>query len=192
MVGRYRRRKDSWRTIDDDWLEQAEALALYLDTYTNNSSLVLAIELVESGKVLLFAADAQTGNWLSWPKVKWEKAGVRTDDLLARTVLYKVGHHGSHNSTLKDAFEKMIHPDLVALIPVHKKDPNIAKPKGWKMPASNLFQRLRERTSGRVLRMDGDEPDPHRRPAAAAWKRIGIEPQVHDLYMELEISGGSR
>ena len=31
------------------------------------------IELLKSGKVLLFAADAQTGNWLSWADVKWQR-----------------------------------------------------------------------------------------------------------------------
>ena len=59
------------------------------------------------GKVLLFAADAQTGNWSSWADVKWDDPGVSTDDLLARTVFYKVGHHASHNATLVAAFEKM-------------------------------------------------------------------------------------
>jgi hypothetical protein len=78
----YKRKEDSWRTMDDDWLMQAEALALFLDTFTNNSSLVLAIELMESKKVLLFAADAQTGNWLSWDKVPWVDKNVNTDDLL--------------------------------------------------------------------------------------------------------------
>ena len=36
---------------------------------TNNTSLALAFELIEKGrvgKVLLFPADAQVGNWLSW------------------------------------------------------------------------------------------------------------------------------
>ena len=123
-------------------MQAGEALALFLDTFTNNSSLVLAIELVDSGKVLLFAADAQTGNWSSWKDVEWEDDDVTTDDLLARTVFYKVGHHASHNATLVEAFEKMNIPDLVALIPVHKQDPNIKKKNGWKMPAKNLFKRM--------------------------------------------------
>ena len=87
-----------------------------------------------------FAADAQTGNWLSWKDVKWEKQDVSTDDLLARTIFYKVGHHASHNATLVAALEKMNRPELVALIPVNKKDPNITKANGWKMPAKNLFK----------------------------------------------------
>ena len=53
LARRYRRRADVWRTVDDDWMQLGEALGLYLDEFTNNSSLVLAFELVESGKVLL-------------------------------------------------------------------------------------------------------------------------------------------
>jgi len=191
LIKRYEARHDAWRTIDDDWLQQAESLALWIDTFTNNSSLVLAIELVESSKVLLFAADAQTGNWASWANVKWDDPGVNTDDLLARTVFYKVGHHASHNATLVAAFEKMGTPELVALIPVHKKDPNITKANGWKMPARNLFKRLKEKTSGRVLQMDGVNPpdcDPLVNPAKAAWKKAGIKPRMTDIAVEIDIS----
>lgn len=191
VVGRYREPSEDWRAIDDAWMETAGALALYLDTFTNNSSLVLAIELVKSGKVLLFAADAQTGNWLSWKDVKWENDGVDTVDLLERTVFYKVGHHASHNATLPDVFELMTHPDLVALIPVHKQDPNITKVGGWKMPATNLFKRLRQRTENRVLQMDGVNPpacDPDTQ-AKAAWKRVRIKPRIDSLAVELDFKG---
>ena len=190
LVARYEARAGAWRTIDHDWMDQAESLALYLDTFTNNSSLVLAIELVASGKVLLFAADAQTGNWASWATVKWDDAHVSTDDLLARTVLYKVGHHASHNATLVSAFEQFATEDLVALIPVHKKDPNITKENGWKMPARKLFARLKAKTGGRVLQMDGINPpgcDPAKNPAKAAWRKVGITPRITDLAVEIDI-----
>ena len=193
IVDRYRRREDAWRTIDDDWIDQAETLALFLDDFTNNSSLALAIELVKSGKILLFAADAQTGNWRSWSTVKWEVNGVATDDLLARTVFYKVGHHGSHNSTLVQAFEKMTHPDLTAMIPVHKKDPNITKKTNpWKMPAAKLFRRIVEKTSNRVLQMDDKNPpscDPTKDPARESWRRVKIKPAITPLFIELEFDG---
>ena len=192
IMQRYNQRDEAWRKIDDDWLQQAGALALYLDTFTNNSSLVLAIELVDSGKVLLFAADAQTGNWLSWKDVTWDDSSVKTDDLLARAVFYKVGHHASHNATLVEAFEKMNHPDLVALIPVHKKDPNITKKNGWKMPATNLFKRIVEKTNHRVLQMDGVNPpdcNPDKNPAKAEWQNTGIKPKVTDVSIEVEIAG---
>jgi hypothetical protein len=191
LVAQYRDQSAVWRTIDDDWMQQAEGLALFLDTYTNNSSLVLAIELVESGKVLLFAADAQVGNWASWAKIRWDDPAVSTDDLLARTVLYKVGHHASHNATLVAAFEQIGSADLVALIPVHKKDPNITKKNGWKMPAKNLFKQLKQKTEGRVLQMDGVNPkecDPAVNPAKAAWKKVGITPKSTDLAIEVEIA----
>lgn len=186
----YRASGESWRRIDEDWLAEAESLALYMDSFTNNSSVVLAIELVASGRVLLFAADAQVGNWLSWEGIDWPGARPTTDDLLARTVLYKVGHHGSHNATLAPALEKMTHPDLVALIPVHKRDPNITKANGWKMPAKNLFARLRRRTSNRVLQMDGVHTaacDPTKEPARSAWRAAGIRPKITSRYVELTI-----
>lgn len=192
MVKQYKDPKQAWRKIDDDWLDQGESLALFLDSFTNNSSLVFAIELVASKKVLLFAADAQTGNWASWSDVKWSMASVTTTDLLARTVLYKVGHHGSHNATFVSAFEKMTHPDLVSLIPVHKKDPNITKINGWKMPARNLLKKLRERTKNRVIQMDNQpakDCDPKKEPARTSWKQCGINPKITPLFVELEFSG---
>lgn len=192
MMERYRKRTDAWRNIDDEWLSQAEGLALYMDKFTNNSSLVLAFELVASGKVLLFAADAQTGNWASWSDVTWEKNGVSADDLLSRTVFYKVGHHASHNATLVAAFEKMNHPDLIAFVPVHKNDPNITKKNGWKMPARNLFKKLKAHTANRVLQMDGVHTaacDPTKKPAKQSWAKIKVKPVITKTYIEVTIKG---
>ena len=191
MVKSYNAKAETWRRIDSDWTNQAETLALFLDTYTNNSSLVLAFELVESGKVLLFAADAQIGNWTSWADVKWDDPKTTTDDLLGKTIFYKVGHHGSHNATLVAAFEKMTHGDLAALIPVNKQDPNIKKNNGWKMPAGKLFEKICERTANRVLQMDGVNPaacDPTKEPALSAWKKVGVTPKVTDMFIELEFN----
>jgi hypothetical protein len=99
---------ETWRRIDAAWLGGAEQLALQLDSATNNTSLVLAIELAD-GDVLLFVGDAQVGSWLSWHELKW-RVGTRTvtgPDLLKRTIFYKVGHHGSHNATLsKEGLEE--------------------------------------------------------------------------------------
>jgi hypothetical protein len=183
---------DKWRTIDDDWLEQAERLALYLDSYTNNSSLVLAFELIESGKVLLFVGDAQTGNWLSWKTIKWEMKKLGLDELLAKTVLYKVGHHGSHNATLPEYLEKMEHPDLVAMIPVDFTDPNITKKNGWKMPAANLYKKIIQMTGGKVLRMDcayGENCGPDGPCAPARWGNLLDNVKTDTLFVEYSIKG---
>ena len=149
---------DSWRRIEDDWLGAAGGLALQLDSDTNNTSLALAFELVDSGRVLLFPGDAQVGNWLSWDPLTWtltignESRTVSSHDLLARTVLYKVGHHGSHNATLREkGLELMTDRNLVAMIPVNRKT---AKKMGWNMPFPSLFQRLYAKTRGRILDLE--------------------------------------
>ncbi|MHB8069671.1 MAG: MBL fold metallo-hydrolase [Desulfobaccales bacterium] len=149
----------AWRKIDDLTFNSVDTLSLKLDDDTNNTSLVLALELVESGKVLLFPGDAQVGSWQSWQDLEWTLEGeadkkVRAWDLLERTVFYKVGHHGSHNATLRtQGLELMISQDLVAMIPVHEEQ---ARGKGWKMPDPSLYERLQEKTAGRLLRMDQD------------------------------------
>jgi len=192
----YNKPVDKWRKIDLDWLEEADALALYLDTFTNNSSLVLAFELVQSGKVLLFAADAQTGNWTSWNTIKWKgvKPGFSTKTLLENTVLYKVGHHGSHNATLKDSLLAMNHEELVAMIPVDDTDPNITKDNGWKMPAKNLYGVLKEKTKFRILRMDkgfADDCDPVKNKDKSKWKDLPEKPKFDksNFFMEYTVKG---
>lgn len=147
----------SWRRIDGDWLDVSSNLALQLDSATNNTSLVIAIEL-EDGDVLLFAADAQVGNWLSWQQLSWDVAGkkITGPDLLSRTILYKTGHHGSHNATLQQDGLELMKKLQIAFIPV---DHAMAVKKRWgKMPLDKLEARLNEITKGCVLRIDRDVP----------------------------------
>ena len=156
---------EQWRRVDEDWLHMSAELALQLDSSTNNTSLALAIERISDGKVLLFPADAQQGNWLSWhgDKMVWQvqeggrKREVKIGDLLARTVFYKVGHHSSHNATAKaKGLELMTQEDeLTAFIPVDRAVALTRNPKGsWKMPARNLYLRLLQKCQGRVMRSD--------------------------------------
>lgn len=173
------REPSEWRRIEGDWLEAAGEFALQLDSATNNTSLAFALEIGApgEGKVLLFPGDAQVGNWQSWfGKVRvgkqllgkdmlWGAAGkkVTAEDLLRRTVLYKVGHHGSHNGTLRaQGLELMGHRDglgdLVALLPV---DEHVARDLAHygEMPLRSLVKELAIRTGGRVARSDeGIEP----------------------------------
>jgi hypothetical protein len=145
----------SWRRIDLDWLGISTDLAMQLDDRTNNTSLVLAFEFTDTKRVLLFTGDAQVGNWLSWEKAQWDVDGttVAGSDLLARTVYYKVGHHGSHNATLKQkGLERMTHRDLSAFVPTNAQD---AKKIGWgQMPFPPIIEALAERCAGRVIRAD--------------------------------------
>lgn len=145
----------SWRRIDDDWLFASAELALQFDSRTNNTSLVLAFEFIDTGRVVLFAGDAQIGNWLSWKDLSWSHTGklVSGHELLARTVYLKVSHHGSENATPEEnGLELMVHPDLSAFIPVNADD---AEALGWnKMPLQAIIDRLAAKTSGRTIRAD--------------------------------------
>lgn len=148
------------RQIDTDWLGGASALALKLDSDTNNTSLVLAFELPDSDRsVMLFAADAQVGNWESWHDQTYladdSEAPITAENLLNRTKLYKVGHHGSHNATLKEkGLEMMKHPDLFAMLPTDEELGKTQGSSGWQMPNPRLKMALREQTKGRILRND--------------------------------------
>jgi beta-lactamase superfamily II metal-dependent hydrolase len=164
----------------------AGELALKLDAHTNNTSLVLAIELGEGGKVLLFPGDAQIGNWLSWQDLAWGAGEARftANDLLARTVLYKVGHHGSHNATLREnGLERMTSPQLAAVIPV---DTETARKQRWHMPYEPLHERLLALTEGRVILSDAGLP-----PVAAGDRLSRFRSQVaqDDLYVDVTIMG---
>jgi hypothetical protein len=154
----------AWRRIDDDWTSAVGQLALALDNDTNNTSLVLAFEFEKTGEVLLFPADAQVGSWRSWEDLKFEckvDGGTKqmpAQDLLKRTIFYKVGHHCSHNATLKKGgLELMSRDDLVAFIPLDIATAQNQGAKGWQMPAPPLHQALKEKTKNRVVISDVNE-----------------------------------
>ena len=201
VVTAYRNPQEAARGIDDEWMGTAEALALKVDSDVNNTSLVLAIEVSKGGDVLLLPADAQVGNWLSWhdqtypPKpAKPGDPTVSATDLLNRTVLYKVGHHGSHNATAKAlGLELMTSPHLAAMIPVveavAREQKSSTNPLGWAMPYGDLNARLKERTGGRIVRGDGDVKAEALAFANSRFTYASPEP----LYVELtlEIPPGS-
>jgi hypothetical protein len=185
-----------WRQIEEDWTQAAETLALNLDTHTNNTCVVLAFELEDTGEVFLFPADAQVGNWLSWQGLKWQlKSPAGTVDvtgpgLLARTVFYKVGHHGSHNATLRTAgLEQMNSEELVAFIPVFKEQ--ALKNRWLYMPFNPLVNRLREKTAGRLLQSDEKLPTARQLPALSAAAKAKFLSSVHrdpgGLYFEYSL-----
>ena len=198
--------------IEDEWLAAAESLALKLDSDTNNTSLVIAFELPDAERsILLFAADAQVGNWLSWgsqvypssfegdkPAHQPTETPQTIDQLLSRVSFYKVGHHASHNATLRERGLELMPDGLVAAIPVvetvakvqgkGRKEPG----RGWQMPFPHLYSRLEEKTYGRIVRADGDpeieqqkfnDPThPPRRPVT-----VRHDPK-NDLWVEIEFS----
>lgn len=156
-----------WRRIDKDWLYASGQLALDMNDQTNNSSLVLAFELGKGGKVLLFAADAQRGNWISWAKKDFSDGNkkVTARSLLSRTVLYKVGHHGSHNATINgqatDDYTNLgwmgegEHAgEFCAMITAVRKWAETQK--GWDHPLKAIKDALLKKAAGRVFQTDTD------------------------------------
>jgi len=192
-----------WRRIDQDWLYSAEELALMLNKGINNTSLVLAFELVASKKVLLFIGDAQRGNWKSWTTEKSEHDKIDlVRDLLSRTVLYKVGHHGSHNATLNGSTEAdypclpwmgqgKYAAEFTAMITAVNDWAMHVKPKPWVHPLPSIKAALVEKTAGRVFQIDTPTVAKPDRISDADWKdftdRVHIDPgglffdyEVHD------------
>jgi phosphoribosyl 1,2-cyclic phosphodiesterase len=192
----YNSKHMAWRQIEEDWLETTEQLAIAVNTYTNNTSLAMAIEFEDSGKVLLFPADAQSGNWISWHNETVTKAlkkngGKTADELLDKTVFYKVGHHGSHNGTAsKSGLDKMGNSrPLVAMMPLVQDK----VPSQWggskNFPAKALYTELIKKTSGAIIRTDeGVIKDPRavalREKNLSAAMQKKLKDAAKPLYME--------
>jgi hypothetical protein len=180
--------KDFYRRIDDRYEMEFNRLAIRMDSNTNNSSLVLAIELPDSS-TMIFAADAQVGNWLSWGGVvfKEDQDGKEVEtkghDLLGRARLYKVGHHGSHNATLsKDGLELMVRDDLIALMSTDAEFA-LEQGKGWLMPNPRVSAALDKHCPGRVIR--GDKVTSKDQAALAKIVREG----PGELYVDVLVFG---
>jgi hypothetical protein len=98
--------------VDNAQPDMLVAAAGKIENFLNNQSLVVLFEF--GGKRLLFAGDAQGGNWEYWlfktdePQKDPTKAGdivEASKELLQSIDFYKVGHHGSTNATPIQAVE---------------------------------------------------------------------------------------
>ena len=191
----------AFRRIDGDWLQGAGELAIALGDFTNNSSLVLAFELGEGGKVLLFAGDAQRGNWVSWAAQPFKdgKSEVDVKELLSRTVLYKCGHHGSHNATLKGNTGSQLpslgwlgngkySKEFTAMITAVRAWALTQRPP-WDHPLKSIKSALVEKADGRVLQTDTDfdQLEKPEAASAASWKAFQDRAAGNDLFFDLRI-----
>ena len=189
-----------WRRIDNEWLYSAETLALKLNTGINNTSLVVAFELPSSKKVLFFAADAQRGNWVSWKDVEFRDGAttVTTKDLLARAVLYKVGHHGSHNATLSGTASDE-HPNLAwmgqgaaaaeftAMITAVNEWAMTKNSPPWVHPLPSIKQALLRKARGRVFQTDENEPEQPADVSAGEWGKFAERSVFEKLYFDWQV-----
>ncbi len=169
---------EAWRRIDVAWMDDASELALALDSMTNNTTLVLAIDLddVRRAAVRRRRPGRQLAHVERLQVACRRQAGHRPD-LLARTVYYKVGHHGSHNATLKaGGLERMTALD-VAVIPVNHA---MALKKKWgDIPLDALVTALGKATTERGLPRRTDQE------LSATAKRRGA--RMTRLYVEVDV-----
>lgn len=91
----------------------AGGLAFSLDSAMNNTSIVA--HLSYRGKAMLFAGDAQYGNWQSW------LGSPEAASILASTNFFKVAHHGSTNATPKSVVEGLPQKAFAAMISTQNK-----------------------------------------------------------------------
>ncbi|MBO0321827.1 hypothetical protein J0X14_05925 [Muricauda sp. CAU 1633] len=152
---------EQWRKIDYDWLFSSGNLGLRMNSLTNNLSLALAIEFEDTGEVLLFPGDAEFGSWSSWHKIDWgneqdPNKKHLTEDLLNRTIFYKVAHHMSHNGTAERlGLDMMTNPKLTAMATLDYK----VISNGWKntMPNKFILDDLLLKTKGRLIFTNEEE-----------------------------------
>lgn len=169
-----RYRSEPWRAIDDAWVADAADLALNTDGITNNTSLAFAL-IDEAGKSYLFVGDAQIGNWQSWGEKSYPVNGqnIGIDQILGNVAFYKVGHHASHNATMKSSLHKMPSSNLVSMVTV---ETGFYK----SIPKAPLMDELKRR--GPVQRMDeaGSAQAPFEpSPTISQWTQRPLYVEVH-------------
>lgn len=137
-------------TLDSDDLQAATR---NLEAARNNTSLVLSFDF--GGRRMLFAGDAQWGNWERWMFGSDKAADAGTLLTTAKSILgsvnfYKVGHHGSHNATPQGALGAMPE-NLFAMCSTASVEryPQVPKPA--------LMDAIKKRSGGRLARSD----EPH-------------------------------
>jgi beta-lactamase superfamily II metal-dependent hydrolase len=121
-----------------DWLGAAASL----EDAINGTSLVLVLEI--GSLCVLLAGDAEWGTWSeTLADDKWR-------ELLARTSLYKVSHHGSFNGTPREFVDELLPSDALSVVSLTHMDmwPSI--------PRKPLFTALR--SERRTLIQTNDLP----------------------------------
>lgn len=136
--------------IDSAQPDVLAAQAAAADNTLNNQSLVILFSF--DGKNLLFAGDAQWGNWehfLYGGAYGTTGHTAMTDSaksILSKIDFYKVGHHGSANATPKDAVSAM-RLGCVGMCSTQIKAYN-------QVPREPLLDALRARMNGQLARSD--------------------------------------
>lgn len=126
------------------------AQAQAADKTLNNQSLVILFSF--GGKNLLFAGDAQWGNWENflyggaYGTPGHTQLTSKAEEILGKIDFYKVGHHGSANATPKDAVKAM-RIGCVGMCSTQEHAYN-------EVPRAPLLEALRQRMNDQLARSD--------------------------------------
>jgi len=143
--------------------------AKQLDSFLNNQSLVVLFTF--RGKKLLFAGDAQAGNWEDWlydsktpSTTPSETVGALGKSVLGTLDFYKVGHHGSTNATPIAAVQAMTNSKLVAMCSTQAHSFG-SEDKGTEVPRKPLLDALAKksalvRSDQIAVKLDGKQVPP--------------------------------
>jgi hypothetical protein len=144
------------RAVTQSQPDLLAAMARQADNTLNNQSLVVLFTF--NGKHLLFAGDAQWGNWENF--LYGGKIGTsghtaltaQSRSILASLDFYKVGHHGSTNATPKDALSAM-REGCVAMCSTQPGCYGKAS-SGTEVPRIPLLEAIEKKTDNQLARSD--------------------------------------
>ena len=136
--------------------DRVREIAQQADNTINNQSVVVLFTF--NGKKLLFAGDAQWGNWQNFlfggafGATGHTKLTPEAAEILGSIDFYKVGHHGSTNATPIDALNAM-RQGMVAMCSTA--NGAYGKPaNNSEVPRVPLMEALNQKTGGKLARSD--------------------------------------
>lgn len=144
------------KSIAESQPDLLAARARQADNTLNNQSLVVLFSF--HGKTLLFAGDAQWGNWENFlfggafGTPGHTGLTEQAKAVLGAVDFYKVGHHGSTNATPMDALQAM-RDGCVAMCSTEPGCYGTAK-KGTEVPRQPLLAALDQKTAHHLVRSD--------------------------------------
>jgi beta-lactamase superfamily II metal-dependent hydrolase len=168
------------KMIDSVQPDVLAAQARAADNTLNNQSLVILFSF--GGKNLLFAGDAQWGNWENFlyggafGTPGHTELTKKAQEILGKIDFYKVGHHGSANATPKDAVAAM-RLGCVGMCSTQIHAYN-------QVPREPLLQALSTQMKGKLARSDQVAVKSEGPNAAAGPLPQGFETPTRELFID--------
>jgi hypothetical protein len=156
---------DEWRRIDYVWLNEMGRISSQMDKLRTANGHLLAFELAEQHKILLFSSGASLRS-LERPVDPNHKASngkasngiavvkedsLQASNILSRVVLYKADHYADSNEHPAEHSGLKNEQELVIMIPVYEQADNQMNTGKLSHDALKAYNRI---SQGRILRSD--------------------------------------